>query len=386
MDSTWNRELEPLTARLLHHYRNGTTDMASEIYKVDVTQYTDEERFKVEVENIFRRRPLLLALSVELPVPGNFKKLDIADVPILLVRGRDGAIKSFMNVCRHRGAPVAIEDRGSARRFICPYHAWSYNLDGSLAGVAKERTFGHVDSDRHGLVELPCVERDGVVWGMLTPGATLDLDAHLGELGPEIAKMQLDSLHHGASRRALTGNWKLAADTYLENYHLAFLHTTTLYRATGTSNISAVDMYGVHQRMATPRKRIGELDGEDLSGKNQFDYFSLNYTIFPNTVLLITPEGVLVAQVFPGATVRESITLMEFFSARPRVTEEDEKSFAARVDVLTHAIQNEDYWMQDQVQRGLRSGANTHLTFGRNELLLHHFHTEIDQALAVTSG
>lgn len=380
MNKEWNKELTEVTARLIEHYRNGTTDLAPDIYTIDVGQFFDDERFALEVEELFRRTPLLLALSVELPSPGDFKKLDVAGTPVLLARAKDGTVNAMINVCRHRGAQVAAADHGRARRFVCPYHAWSYNLDGSLAGITAAETFGAIDSEKYGLVRLPCEERDGIVWGSL--GTTLDLDSHLGDLGPELAKIQLDSLHHGASRRLPAGNWKLAVDTYLENYHLAVLHTRTLYRATGTTNIAAVDLYGAHQRMAAPRKKIKELGDDDISDKNQLDYFSLNYTIFPNTVLLVSPEAVMVAQVTPGATVNESVTAQEFFSREPRLTEEDEKAFNARVEVLSYAVENEDYWVQNLVQGGLRSGANSHLTFGRNELLLHHFHTEIDNRVA----
>jgi phenylpropionate dioxygenase-like ring-hydroxylating dioxygenase large terminal subunit len=383
-DDSWNKELEGLTARLLRHYRDKTTDMAPGTYTVDVARYIDEQRFALEVEHIFRRKPLLLALSAELPLAGDFKKLDIAGVPLLLVRGKDGAVKSLVNVCRHRGSPVCTDDRGTVRRFVCPYHGWSYNLDGSLAGVTAEQTFGSVERDKNSLIELPSVERDGVIWGGLTPGAALDLGAHLGELGPELVKMQLGALQHCQSRTAVAAcNWKIAADGYQENYHLAFLHKKTLYRAEGMSNMMAQDVYGAHQRMGSPNKHMAELASEDdIAGKNQFGYFALNHIIFPNIVLLLDPVSVMVAQIFPGATVGESITHMEYFSRRPVVGEEEAKAFNARVDLIHDSIVNEDYWMGSAIQHGLSSGAISQLIFGRNEPFAHHFHAEIDKVLA----
>jgi phenylpropionate dioxygenase-like ring-hydroxylating dioxygenase large terminal subunit len=152
----------------------------------------------------------------------------------VLSRGKDGAVRSFINVCRHRGSPVVTEDRGSARRFVCPYHAWTYNLDGSLASVNAAKSFGTVDARTGGLVELPCAERDGIVWGVLTPAASIDLDAHLGELGTEIAKMQLGSVHHGASRRA-TAVWRFSTGQRCT----ARPARTTSRRWTCTGSISA---------------------------------------------------------------------------------------------------------------------------------------------------
>ena len=119
-----------LAKRLLALHESGTTDQAPSTYRMPTSRYVDPDRFALEMERIFRRVPLPLALSCELREPGAYKALDAAGVPVLIVRGDDGALRAFVNSCRHRGSPVVGDGCGETRRFTCPYHAWSYDRSG----------------------------------------------------------------------------------------------------------------------------------------------------------------------------------------------------------------------------------------------------------------
>ena len=156
--------------RLLANVDAGTSDQAESQMKVPMATYRDLERWETEMEQVFRRSPLVVAFSCDLRNPGDFDSLEIADRPILVVRGDDGVARTFLNVCRHRGAQVA-EGCGHARRFTCPYHSWVYDTKGALVGVPGKNTFGELDVG--GLVELPTHERAGLVLAVLTPGAGL---------------------------------------------------------------------------------------------------------------------------------------------------------------------------------------------------------------------
>lgn len=372
-------DLHSLCDRLLCHLRDGTTDLAESTYRIDTAQYTDPQRFDREVDTFFRRSPLVLALSAEIPDPGSFKVVEIGDTSVVVSRSQDGSVGAFLNVCRHRGARVVTEERGCARRHSCPYHNWTYDTSGTLVGVPAQDTFGAVDMSDHGLVRLPTEERDGLVWAALAADADLDVAAHLGPLGDELAALRLADLHYGTSRRLEAGNWKLAMDTYLETYHISTLHKNTFALVT-TTNITAVDIYGPHQRMVVPRKAMIGMDviPEDV---DPLGLMSLNYLIYPNTILLVTPEAVMLSSIFPGRTVDHSITVQDHFTRGKLGDPEVERAFLARVDMVHTAVANEDYWVQGTVQEGFASGANSHFTFGRNELQLHHFHAAIDRDL-----
>src|SRR5918911_3867299 len=140
-----------LAKRMLALYDAGTTDQADTTYRIPTSTYVDPERWALEMERIFRRVPLPLALSCELRAPGAYRALDAVGVPVLVVRGDDGVVRAFVNSCRHRGSLVVGDGCGTARRFTCPYHAWSYDRSGCLAGIYSEESFGDVDKSTMGL-------------------------------------------------------------------------------------------------------------------------------------------------------------------------------------------------------------------------------------------
>ncbi len=131
--------------------------------------------------------------------------------------------RSFLNVCRHRGANLACEGFGHGRRITCPYHSWTYDSQGALVGVTGRELFGPVDIT--GLIELPTVERHGIVFTVATPGLPLDLDEWLGDMGSALEHLQLDRLHrYEVTTTLVSGNWKATADGYLDGYHIGYLH------------------------------------------------------------------------------------------------------------------------------------------------------------------
>jgi len=136
---------------------------------VPAAAFTDPKPYEPEIEQVFRRSPLPLCFSVKLPAPQSWRAMTVAGVPVLIVRGDDGVVRSFVNACRHRGAQLCKPGHGTARRFVCPYHAWQYSLDGQWQGIYDENTFGEIDKKTHSLVPLPVAEKAGIVWGARAP-------------------------------------------------------------------------------------------------------------------------------------------------------------------------------------------------------------------------
>jgi carnitine monooxygenase subunit len=158
----------------------------------------------------------------------------------------------------HRQSQV-VTGCGTAKRFTCPYHAWTYDNTGRLVGLPGRKGFPDMTVKSDGLTELPAVEFAGFLWVALDPGATLDIAAHLGPLADE-----LDSW--GIGRWSPLGekvldspiNWKLAVDTFAENYHFANVHRQTFARI-ARSNCTVFDSYGPHHRLIFPLNTILEL-------------------------------------------------------------------------------------------------------------------------------
>jgi phenylpropionate dioxygenase-like ring-hydroxylating dioxygenase large terminal subunit len=151
------------------HDEAGTMVLVDEIVKIPAKNYYDPDRWQKEVDLIFKRIPLVLSVSSELPNPGDYKAMDVVGVPVLLLRDRDGEIKAFLNACSHRGAALVENGNGNKKRFSCPYHAWTYNDKGSLIGISSPHEFGEIDKSCHNLIALPVLEKAVIILAILDP-------------------------------------------------------------------------------------------------------------------------------------------------------------------------------------------------------------------------
>ena len=166
--------------QMLDYVETGTTDCAETTMEVPATAYTDPAIFEREKAEIFLKLPLLAALTAEMPNPGDYKAMELLGKPVLITRKTDGTVAAMLNVCAHRGMILKPEGHGNARRFSCPYHAWTYGNDGKLIGVADPKKFGPVCKEERNLTPLPVAEAGGVIWVCLTPGLEFDIRSHLG--------------------------------------------------------------------------------------------------------------------------------------------------------------------------------------------------------------
>ena len=234
-----------LVRRLLDHIEHKTTDLTDEVLEVPADVYTSRERHDEEVEALFLDHPQLLCLSGAVTEPGRYLTVDICGVPVLVTRGRDGRVRAFANVCRHRGVRI-MDGAGKARRFTCPFHAWTYDLEGQLVGLPVADAFDGMCREDKGLVELPVDEGYGLVVGRLRPGGTVDVDDYVGpDLAAELTLLDFAGweLYGEPHVHPVGANWKVTLDTYRENYHFDFLHRTTLaeYAHGGVLTFDAFD-------------------------------------------------------------------------------------------------------------------------------------------------
>ena len=227
--------------------------------------------------------------------------LEIADRPILVVRGDDGVVRTFLNVCRHRGAQVA-EGCGHTRRFTCPYHAWVYDTKGSIVGVPGRNTFG--DLDVSSLIELPTHERAGMVLAVLTPDLDFDPDDWLAGMDDALAMLRLDELHRYPVETVLDSpNWKLTADGYVDGYHIGYLHSSTIGEKAIT-NRNTYDFFGPHVRIGFANKPIKEIrDRPESEWPPMFEVMSMVHYVFPNMSISGQPgRPLMVSRLLPGPT------------------------------------------------------------------------------------
>lgn len=367
-----------LAARLLTHVDNGTTDSAEAVKYIPVEHYVDPVRWQREMDAIFKRLPLMLAFTCEMRESGDHKSVEVVGVPVLIVRGQDGRVRAFIGVCSHRGTLLTEEGKGRCEQFACPYHGWTYNDRGALIGVAGRRKFGDIDMASRSLTELPSAERAGMIFVALTPGGSIDLEAYLGGMLPELESFGFENWHMYKQNELATSNWKVAHDGYLEGYHFSILHPNTIAQQV-MSNIMTYDSFGPHQRVGFPTYKIADLRNKSQQEWETEEGITVVRTVFPNVSFAISAKhGGMISQLLPGPTADKSRTIQNHIYPKPPANAEERAMMDASVSLFVNAVQNEDNWVCARIQRGLRSGGNEDFVFGKNELGLHRLHDWID--------
>lgn len=366
-----------LAVRALRHFAAGTTDQAPDISDLPVAAYLDEDRFKREFEAIFMRRPQGILLSIEVPRPGDYVARTYLGKPLLVVRGKDGVARVFLNVCRHRGARVCAEGSGTASRFTCPYHAWTYDREGRLIGVSGASTFGDMDKATLGLTELSSSEVAGVIWATLTPGVETDIDTWLGTMRHQLELLRLRECVVFSQRTIPSPGWKVTMDGYLEAYHHDTVHADTLSKHT-IGNLLVHDIHGHHQILTMARRNLPELTELPEAEWQAGNYLRRIYCVFPNfQVSGIVGGYFLISQILPDTCATKSVTIQTILSARTPETSEERAAAEAFRDMAYNAVEVEDYPIGFGIQAGLASGANEHFVIGRNEPGLQHYHKTV---------
>ena len=374
--------------KMLEYVETGTTDSAESSFEVPAAAYTDPEIFAREKSEIFLKMPLLAALSAEIPNPGDYKAMELVGKPILITRKSDGTVAAMYNVCTHRGMMLTPEGHGSTKRFSCPYHAWTFGNDGKLIGVAEPQKFGPICKEERNLTALPVAEAGGIIWVCLTQGLEFDIEKHLDGMLADLEVYDLASWHFCGQRRIYGPNWKIAYDGYLEGYHFAAAHPETIHPRS-FSNIMHFTAFGPHMRVGYPQNRIKEALGalpRETWGEHENEGYDFVRTIFPNVSIFFAPEITQIAQLIPSETPDKNITNLMFLRRDPPKDDTDAASIEGMMDWLRDVVNDEDYGVGLQVQKGLESGAVKSVIFGRNERGNQYFHKYVDYLLGGTTN
>ena len=279
---------------IVERLTDGSTPMADDLFINDPSIYTDAARHQREFPIFFAERPLVMGASCQIPDPGDHLTDDHTGTPLLIVRGNDGVVRTFANVCSHRGSRIVLDDGGcGARAFTCPYHAWVYGLDGSLRAVPGDG-FADLDRDQARLIQFPTVERAGLIWVLPRPaaGADLDLGPAVDELlGPDLqadldAFGLVDHYHYGTRHLSRRLNWKLTMDTFFESYHFRQLHRNTIAPLI-KSDMAPIRRWGDHHLMVGIRHTAEEFLEQPEDEWDVIGQTVLVYLLFPNTIFIM---------------------------------------------------------------------------------------------------
>lgn len=336
--------------------------------------YTSADVFAAEQDRIFESSWVCAARARDLAQPGQFKKVQIGRESVLVVRARDGSLRAFLNVCRHRGAQLCTESEGQVKRTLrCPYHAWTYALDGKLVAAPNlaaltDSSGGAIDRYEYGLVPVALTEWLGYAWVCLADVPPSFEDTVIGEVAfrlgdaGAIDRYGADGLQLG--RRIVydvAANWKLIVENFMECYHCSAIHP------------ELVDVLPEFARGMAAQSAIGHgaefgadvigftVDGSDgfgrlpgLSPDQDRRYFAI--TVRPSVFINLVPDHIIVHRMYP-LTVDRTVVECDWLYAPDVVADGHD---VTRSVELFHRVNQQDFAACERTQPAMSSRAYRH--------------------------
>ena len=358
--------------RIFTHIDEGTTDLGDTVWREPVENYHSQERFDAEIA-LLRSRPIPFCPSAALPKKGSYIARTSAGTPLVVARGKDGQVRAFINACRHRGMQVA-SGSGRAHAFVCPYHAWSYGLDGALKSIPGKEAFPGLAIEEHGLVEVSATEKGGLVYVM-----------QKGTISPEMLENSRDYFTPGQqlfkqSDNTDQANWKLLTETLLEGYHIKSLHRKSFYPY-GLDNINLVETYGANARVTFPFRRIEKLRDVPAEKRRAAGMLTSVYHVFPNASVSVLSKhsNLTIMEPLSPSSTQMVIYLVTTDQAveNPIPLEDAERD----AQFVNESGQDEDREAACLIQKTVTAQANSHLTFGYFEKAIVNFHQHLTESL-----
>jgi len=361
--------------RVLTHIKNGTTDRGDTVWTEPVDNYVSEERLEKE-RAMFRKFPTPICPSAAIRNHGDYITYSAAGTPLTIVRGKDGKARGFKNACRHRGTKVA-KDHGCVGAFVCPYHGWSYGLDGSLLGVPHEDGFPQLDKSKLGLAEVKVIDKGGLVYVVQEDGID-NPESLLTDL-PEF--FTDDQELFAQADGIVEANWKLFMESFIEGYHIKPAHSKTFYPF-GYDNLNVIEFCGAHSRVTYPFRRIEELAGTPPEQRDATGSVTYLYQLFPNVIIAQLTHHTNLGILEPIDETRTRFTTYSMTHSKGQADKETAMENALKDrEFVSQTGQQEDIDVVEAAQRSLASGANTHFTFGHFEPAIVHFHEQLERFL-----
>lgn len=376
-----------LIDELLEIKASGTFYLDEGVTRSPASRYISQERFDLEREHLFRQVPLIAAHVSELAEPGSFLRKNLAGLPVLVTRDKEGRANAFLNVCRHRGTQLVDADSGCSHKFTCPYHAWTYSSAGKLIAAPHfKQGFTGKDKADYGLKRLTCDERHGFIWVRALGEGDIDIDGFLGGLGEELATLDIEDMFLASDETIeVEANWKLIVEGGIEAYHFKVAHRDTI-GPFFEDNLSTYRMFGDHMRSILMRSSMARLAPDTREDWRLRDHAQVLYNLLPTSSLLVQQDHIAWIHTEPLGPAK---TRLRLATLAP-------KAQAHRTDHWAHNHQitkttlMEDFVLNESMQKGIASGAIDYMTFGRFEGALDAYNRVVegylDQATALAEA
>ncbi len=345
--------------------------------------YTSQEIFERELETLFLDSPLVAGHMDSVREPGSYMLSDWTRQPYFVVRGDDGVLRAFHNTCSHQGSPLILRENGEPlRALVCPYHGWTYGLDGALQGIPRSFAFPCIDKRDYGLKECSVAESTGLVWVHPTPHESFDPAQELGAFAEDFEEFHLE--RYVSYQKVLTekkANWKLIMQMNLEGYHAAELHKGT-FAPHFREGFLFSDAEGPHLRVLAAKTNL--LDAENVPEKQRklLDFVSIFYVLFPNTIIIVHDDNILISRFLPLAPDRTLWSQELLYLPDKYVGESGRRALRNRLLYTEVLLDDQDFTMAERVQANLLNGVNETHMLGLEEGLVMVFQEIVNKRLA----
>jgi phenylpropionate dioxygenase-like ring-hydroxylating dioxygenase large terminal subunit len=352
--------------------------------EVPVARYTSPQFFDLEMRHVWRKSWLMAGHISELPEVGSYKLLEKLDRSIIISRGKDGAVRAFHNTCRHRGSALLLEAHGRTRRFVCPYHAWTYDLEGQLLSVPDAHNFACLDQAERHLIPVRCELWKGLIYINLDPEAG-SLADFLAPVTRQLGDFPLEKVVvKDRIRIEMDCNWKAAYDNFLEIYHVNVVHAKSIARFLNSKTFLVSLLANGHSRFTTRRKLGDTIFGTNLAAPEEALAHLREHTValptFPNGFVALDPVAFVWQTFWPNGIGK---SVMEAFILGWSHDGEDDPEFWQGMRANTLGILAEDVRLFGSMQRSFESGVLPGLVMGCQERALYWYQEEIDRRIGV---
>ncbi len=325
------------------------TAALKDAHTIPAPWYLDAEMERLERGRVFGNNWQVIGRTQQLTQPGDYITAEFGGEPILAVRGADGILRAFFNVCRHHAAAVATAPCGRAQSFRCPYHGWNYSLDGSLKGMPEFAGVCNFDQSTNGLVPVAVDAWEKFVFVNLAVDPQ-PLSQYLGDLVSLVSPLELGHLHfHSRRSYTLNCNWKVYVDNYLDGgYHVPHLHK-------GLNSVLDYSHYtidnGRHYCLQSSPMVASEEDAQ-VSATRKGDR-AWYFWLYPNFMINIY-QGVMDTNLVIPLGPEKCAVVFDFYFSDVSAEREDQNTASV---FTSEKVQDEDVAICESVQKGLASRA-----------------------------
>jgi choline monooxygenase len=312
--------------------------------------YVDVRVADLELENVFSKTWQVIGRTDQIQKAGDFLTFTVAGEPIVAVRGSDGQLRAFYNVCRHHAAAVVTESCGHAQILHCPYHGWNYGLDGSLKGMPEFEGVKGFDRSANGLVPVKVATWEKFVLVNLDPNAE-PVERFLGRIMQRMAPLEVTKLHYVASRQYdIACNWKVFVDNYLDGgYHVPHLHK-------GLNSVLDYKQYTIENedRYCLQSSPMVSSDEDAATGATRKGDRAWYFWQYPN-FMINCYAGYMDTNLVIPVDVDHCRVIFDFYFGE--VATEAARKYNEESIAVGDRVQSEDLGICEAVQRGLKSRA-----------------------------